>query len=228
MYYIVILLTILLFIFGLCLLKKLPKKSLKVEKYIIIVSFVSYIFEIFKIGLVMGFEKEAFFYALPLGNVSPFVFTLAFISLFLPEKIRKNFRPILIILTFGFIVAGFGLTLINLVTNQPYVPSSIFDVIPHILLALLGFYYCESYNEEYSLKHYVFAGIFLVLVALLMLGLNAIFNTSFFGLNPYGNHNIYFHKPIQNCLLSNIIYFIGLMLAIMIGYLFQKLIHIKK
>ena len=106
MYYIVILLTILLFIFGLCLLRKLPKRSLKVEKYIIIVSFVSYIFEIFKIGLVMGFGKEAFFYALPLGNVSPFVFTLAFISLFLPEKIRKNFRPILIILTFGFIVAN--------------------------------------------------------------------------------------------------------------------------
>ena len=228
MYYFIILLTILLFAFGIVLLRKLPKKSLKIEKYLIIVSFVSYVFEILKIGLVMGFTRDAFFYALPLGNVSPFVFTLAFISLFFPERIRKNIRPLLIILSFGFLVAGFGLTIINFVTNQPFVPSAIFDVIPHILLALLGIYYYESYNEEYSLKHYVFAGIFMILVALVMLGINAIFNTSFFGLNPYGNHNIYFHNPIRNCLLSNIVYFVGLLLAEVLGFLFQKLIHLKK
>ena len=62
-------------------------------------------------------------------------------------------------------------------------------------------------------------------VAVIMLILNLIFKTSFFGLSMYGNHNIYTIVICESSIISAIIYFEGLTILLGLGSLYLKVIN---
>lgn len=58
-----------------------------------------------------------------------------------------------------------------------------------------------------------------------MLIVNSIFTTSFFGLTFNDNYNIYNMVLVNNAYISALIYLIGLIMVLILGYLFQKIIN---
>ena len=58
----------------------------------------------------------------------------------------------------------------------------------------------------------------------LMIILNLIFDTSFFGLSLRGKHHIYYNVITHNSHLSAIIFFTGLCAVLVAGYIYCKLL----
>ena len=63
---------------------------------------------------------------------------------------------------------------------------------------------------------------------LVMMILNLIFDTSFFGLSLNGKHNIYHMVLVSNSYLNALIYFSGLIIIMVGSFLFQKLLSPKR
>ena len=102
------------------------------------------------------------------------------------------------------------------------------DTLAHFLLSLFGIYLIKTKQIELTKKMVTISSLFIVVVAIIMLILNLIFKTSFFGLNLYGNHNIYNMVLVKNKYLSTLIYFVGLNLVLIIGYFYQKIFFVQK
>ena len=56
-----------------------------------------------------------------------------------------------------------------------------------------------------------------------MLILNTVFDKAFFGLSLNGKHNIYNMVLTDSSLLSAVIYFLGLLLVLFLGFFYSKL-----
>ncbi len=175
-----------------------------------------------------GADAKWFYLIHPLGNLSPFLFTMAFFAILLPERDRVVFRTVAGIMCLAMIGAGYYNSLTRLFMAEPWLYTCIvFDNFGHILFGLYGFYILRNRVVIYDRKTKIFSCSFVLGTALLMLILNAIFGTSFFGLNLYGNHNIYNLVLTKSSALSAVLYFIGLSGLLAIGWHFADVIQKK-
>ena len=100
------------------------------------------------------------------------------------------------------------------------------DYTAHILLSLFGIYLVRSEQVDLTPVAALISGSVIFGSALLMLILNLIFDTSFFGLSLSGKHNIYNVVLTDNSYISVSLYFIGLSGVLALGYF--ACIFIKK
>ena len=61
-----------------------------------------------------------------------------------------------------------------------------------------------------------------------MLIMNLIFDTSFFGLSLNGKHNIYNVVLVDSSFVSALLYYLGLLMIIILGYIYSMMFKDKK
>ena len=98
----------------------------------------------------------------------------------------------------------------------------------HIVLALFGIYLILTGQTKPNAKNFIKSTSIIYVVATIMLILNVIFDTSFFGLSLNGKHNIYNMVIVKNSYLSAVIYYLGVGIVLGFGYGLCKLIDKDK
>jgi len=184
--------------------------------------FILYFIEIVLLLVDVKIEDWSYLTLLPLGNVGPFMFfTLPFYFL-LPKKVRKYVLTLVALLSPAMLLYGImrGVTLV--VAGTKAYASYVLDIICHVVFAVYGVYLVRSEQVDIDIKRSLIAGAILFGVSILMLILNAIFRTSFFGLSVYGEHNLYNIIYIKSAVLSIFVFFIAFAALLTIGYFFQK------
>jgi hypothetical protein len=189
-----------------------------------IIIFGLYLYGLIWIYLSVGLHDWNFTNALPLANVSPFMFTFTFLNLFLPKIIKKYVYTLISLLSVGMLIAGLLVCVSYIAREYTFHLGIVTDAFAHVLLALYGIYLVKTEQTFINKKNIIISGLIIICVALIMLILNLIFDKSFFGLSLYGKHNIYGMILTKNSYFSVIIYFIGLTIVLLCGYLFPKLI----
>ena len=109
-------------------------------------------------------------------------------------------------------------------------PHFLLDYVAHFSLSLFGIYLVRSEQIDLNWKHNAISSAIIFGVAAVMLILNVIFDTAFFGLSLNGKHNIYNNVLVDSSYLSALIYFMGLLLVLFLGFLvssFFKRKHLK-
>ena len=187
--------------------------------------FAAYVVCVIKIGIEAGVKDWNFTNTLPTANVSPFMYCLTpFIFLF-PKKIQRYLLTLTAMLALGVLCAGLLTCIFNIVRHYAFHWQIALDSLAHIALSLYGVFLVKSKQVEFDVKTYFISGAIIIAVADVMLILNLILHTSFFGLSLYGNHSIYNVVLCKNGYLSAGLYFGGLCLVLFLGVVYQKLLN---
>lgn len=111
--------------------------------------------------------------------------------------------------------------------NYRFIPHFLLDYVSHLTLSLWGVYLVKSKQIQFEKKDCLLGGSVIIGVSLIMLIVNKIFDTAFFGLTFNDNYNIYNIVLVNNPYLSALIYVVGLSVTLLLGYFFQKIINRK-
>ena len=171
---------------------KYNKKYKLVNSVFSVTIFLLYLFCLVSIYLDVGFYDWNFQNALPTGNVSPFMYTLVFISLVLPQNIKKYVFSLVGLLSFPMLCAGLISCIGYIIRDYTFHLTIFLDAFIHVLLSIFGVYLAKSKQIDFkNNKVLIISGGLILLVANIMIILNLIFKTAFFGLSMYGDHYIY-------------------------------------
>ena len=190
--------------------------------------FAFYISVMLKIYFDVGFYDWNFQNTLPVANVSPFMFTSVLLIHIFPKKIKKYFYLLISLLSVGMFLSAVLGCAYNAAINYKFHFHFLCDYLAHILLSLWGVYLIKSKQVEPKLKTSVVSGSIILGVAFIMLLLNVIFDTAFFGLSLNGKHNIYNNVLTENSYLSALLYFLGLFGVLAMGFAYSRFLSRKK
>ena len=227
-YLIVFAVLLAIYIVGVLLSKYLAKYKNVVNILFVIAIFASYFYVVRYMYYDVGPEDWNFKNTLPTANVSPFMFCLTPIILVMPKVVRKYCMTLVVLLSLGMVVAGLGGALGFVARNYKFHWHITMDCLAHVLISLWGVYLLKSGQVELTPKKALRGGAIIVSVALIMLILNLIYHKAFFGLSPYGEHNIYNTRFFENGVISIIVYFLGLGFVLCAGYFYQKVLNLKR
>lgn len=193
------------------------------------IAFVSIIFMCYFSMVILGYVHNGlydwnFHILLPTANISPFMFFITPLYIFLPTKIRKYLGVLIALLVVGMVFSPI-ITCVNFFRiGYKFHPRFLIDYFVHIVLAIFGVYLVQSGQVELNKKNCLIGGAIIFVVCFIMIIINLIADTSFFGLSLRGKHNIYNIVLVDNSFLSALIYFTGLILVLLAGYGLQKLL----
>ncbi len=220
-------LIILLVAFGIAIffITKLPAKKYVNAVFVASVT-LPYVYCVLHILKTTSVTDWNFLNTLPTANVSPFIFCILPLCLILP---RKTYLLTLIsLLSVGMFVAGTITCLFNFIRNYNFYLHFVIDTFSHYALSLFGIYLVKSKQVKLTTKNCLISGGIIFSVATIMLILNLIFDTAFFGLSLNGKHNIYNVVICKSSSLSALLYYVGLAGVLTIGYTAQKFIFEEK
>lgn len=217
---------ILVYICIICLMKYM--KNTKIYNIIFAsVVFGLYAILVFKIYKDVGFNDWNFQNALPTANISPFMFFSIPLSLLLPKKIKKYYLILISLLSVGMFLSPSLGCIYNAVIKYKFHFHFLLDYVAHFALSLWGIYLIKSNQISLTKKASIISASILVGVVTLMLIVNVILDTAFFGLSLNGKHNIYNNVIVSNSYLSAVIYYLGVVVVLFTGFLFQNIINKK-
>ena len=165
-----------------------------------------------------------FLNTLPTANVSPFMFAICPIYLVLPKKIKPYFFLLTALLSVGMFLSPIMSFIYNGSINYKFHPHFVLDYFSHFMISLWGVYLVQTHQCEVKIKNALISGSLIVGVAIIMMILNVIFDKAFFGLSLNGKYSIYNNVLVDNSYLSALIYFSGLVVVLVLGFLYQKLL----
>ena len=227
-YLILFFVLLVLYIAAILLSKRLSSHKTVVNLVLVMLIAASYLNIVLYTYIDVGPYDWNFKNALPTANVSPFMFTTTLVMWIFPKSVRKYLLTLVSLLSFGMLVAGLGGCLDYVMRDYAFHWHIAFDCAAHVLISLWGVYLIKSGQVELTPKRVICGGSIIVGVAIIMLILNTIFKTSFFGLSVYGDHNIYNIRIFESGVVSILVYFIGLCFVLCLGYYYQKVLSIKK
>jgi hypothetical protein len=175
--------------------------------------------------ILQGVNGWDFQNTLPVANVSPFMFFSGIIIMLLPNLIKKYGNTLISLLSLGMFIAGIEVLVFNAVRDYTYYWNFVMDAFNHLLFSLFGIYLVKTNQTHNEVSKQIISGTLIVGVAFIMLVLNLIFRTSFFGLSLYGNHNIYNFVICESSLLSALVYFTGLIIVLFSGLMYKEMIN---
>ena len=223
--YLITLLILLIFYISVIFIMKYMKNSKVWNIVFAITIFALYISHILIIYNSVGAKDWNFLNTMPVANVSPFMFALSPLILILPNKIRKYFYILISLLFVGMLLSAVFNCIYNTVISYKFHIHFVLDYLSHILISLWGIYLIRSNQVQLTKKDSLVSTAIIISIATIMLILNVIFDTAFFGLSLNGKHNIYNVVLVNNSYLSAVIYYLGIILVTTIGYIFQKLLN---
>ena len=160
---------------------------------------------------------------MPVANVSPFMFTLTPLLLLMPQGVRRHGFLLISLLSVAMFVANLVGCVHYASIGYKFHPHFLLDYAAHFFLSLYGVYLVRSRQVTPTLKNAAVSASLIVGVALGMMLLNVIFDTSFFGLSLNGKHNIYNNILTKSSIFSALLYFLGLAFVLAIGLAFSRL-----
>ena len=208
-------------------LKHLRNKKITNGVFSVLI-FALYVAVVIRVYISVGFNDWNFKNTLPVANVSPFMFTAVVVMHLLPRKIKKHCYLLICLLSVGMVLSAVFSCLYNAVINYSFHWHFLCDYLAHVLLSLWGVYLIKSSQVELNKKNAIISGAIIVGVAVFMLLLNVIFDTAFFGLSLNGKHSIYNVVLVKNSYLSAFLYFFGLLIVLVMGYVYSRLLSRKK
>ena len=223
--------SILAFAGGVILVIFLNKRKANKTLVNLILSGIALFFYILMIlfdGVYHKWDLEMILDVIPLSRMSPFIFATVFFINFVPQGVRKYYHTILS--TFFLAMASVGMfsSLADGLMNDInyFVVWMYFDSFSHLAIALLGLWLVLSGQVTFERKTlFKCLGILYVFLFLLII-VNLIFKTNFFGFSVYGDHNIY-NIVINPWLASFAAYFAGLTVIVVADWLLMKAISKK-
>jgi hypothetical protein len=184
-------LIILLILYVLVVFRMKYMKNVKLWNFIFgSVVFVLYVVCLVRIYLSVGFYDWNFQNALPLANLSPFSFSIVPLALILPKPIKQYFYLLICLLSVGMILSSTFNCIFNAIRGYSFHVHFILDYVSHLALSLWGVYLIKSGCVKLNKKDCLISFAVLMSVITLILILNVIFDTAFFGLSLNGKHNI--------------------------------------
>ncbi len=165
-----------------------------------------------------------FFNTLPFANVSPFMFSVMPILLILPKKFREHVYLLISLLTVGMLLSTVFGCIGNTIRNYKFHFHFTLDYLSHFALSAFGIYLIRTKQVTFNLKNAIISSSIIFIVATVMLVLNIIFDTAFFGLSLNGKHNIYNIVLVSNSYLSALIYYFGLAFVLFLGFILCKIL----
>lgn len=223
-YYISLILFIVAYFTIFVLMDKFKNKKL-VNFIFIAIVFFSYIILVVKVYFDVGFFDWNFQNTLPTANVSPFMFFVVPLYYVLPKKIHKYYLLLVSLLSLGMLLSVILACIQRIVIQYRFVPHFLLDYVSHLALSLWGIYLVKSKQIQLKRKDCLIGGCIIIFVSLIMVIVNTIFDTAFFGLAFNDNYNIYNMVLVNNPYLSACIYISGLSLVLLAGYFFQLIIN---
>ena len=190
--------------------------------------FLLYLYVVIRAYLSVGFYDWNFQNTLPTANVSPFMFSLMPLAWILPRRAKGYFFLLISLLSFGMLCSAILSCAYNAVRDYTFHSSFLADYVAHIILSLWGVYLVRSKQVVLSRRECVISGSIIVGAAFVMLILNLIFDTAFFGLSLTGKHNIYNVVLVKSSQLSAILYLSGLIVILIIGYVFNRILNKRR
>ena len=175
----------------------------------------------------VGFNDWNYRNTLPVANVSPFMFATLPIVLVLPKSIKKHVLLLISLLSVGMVFSSVLGCVDRAAINYKFHLHFMLDYVSHFALSLYGVYIVRTRQAIPSVKSSLKSGAIILSIALIMMGLNVIFDTSFFGLSLNGKHNIYNNVLFKSSYLSAFVYLLGLSFVLFLGYLYMKLVFCK-
>lgn len=166
-----------------------------------------------------------FLNTLPVANISPFMFSIMPILLILPKKIRERVYLLISMMTVGMFFATVFGCVGNAIRCYKFHFHFTLDYFAHFALSAFGIYLVRSKQVKLNIKNCIISGSFIFGVATIMLVLNIIFDTAFFGLSLNGKHNIYNMVLVNNSYLSALIYYLGLTFVLYLGFVVCRILN---
>lgn len=186
---------------------------------IIYVSYVAYVLW----DLILVGPKSIYFYGVLLtANVSPFMFSILPLIYFSRGRLKRHLCLLVSLLSIGMLLSPVLNAITYAVCKYPFMPLPILDYVAHLSLSLWGIYLVKSGEVKPNRRDSIISASIIIGVALIMLLLNLVLDTSFFGLSLRGKHNIYGNVLVESSILSALIYFSGLTAVLLLGYAFLK------
>ena len=189
--------------------------------------FIPYVCLSFVVLRDVGFNDWNYRNTLPVANVSPFMFAITPLVLVLPKKIKKHFLLLISLLSVGMVFSSILGCVNYAVINYKFHVHFMLDYVSHFALSLYGVYVLRTRQVDLTLKNSVVSGSLIVGAAFVMMVLNVIFDTAFFGLSLRGKHNIYNNVLFKSSYLSAFVYFLGLIAVLILGFFYMKLLLLK-
>ena len=184
--------------------------------------FIPYVSLLYIVYSDVGFYDWNFQNTLPVANVSPFMFSTMLLLLVWPKKIREQHFLLISLLSVGMLLSGVLSCVYNAVIDYKFHFHFVLDYFAHFVLSLFGIYLIRTRQVRFTVKSCLISAASILGVATLMLLLNLIFDTAFFGLSLNGKHNIYNNVFVESSYLSALLYYAGLCAVLVMGYLLSR------
>ena len=160
-------------------------------------------------------------------NISPFTFTFMPCMILLKGKIAEFFKSAIAFLSIGMIIAM--LVSPHYAYYMDFVHTAelhyLFDAMAHLNCSLFGIYLVLTGQVKLTYKNFVRAAVFMYTVITLMVTLNAVFGTNFFGMCPYGGYSIYMINIFEEYWATLLAYYLGVMLVLYLGFEFNYAVN---
>ena len=169
-----------------------------------------------------------FLNTLPCANVSPFMFSIMPLLLILPKKIKQYVYLLISLLVVGMLFSTVFGCVGNALRNYKFHWQFMLDYLAHTVLALFGIFLIRTKQAKLTTKNCLISASIIYGVATVMLILNVILDKAFFGLSLNGKHNIYNIALVSNSYLSALIYYLGLGVVLLLGYIVCRFVNKEK
>ena len=153
------------------------------------------------------------------GGKRQSVYVCAYADMFAFAKaIKKHAYLLVSLLSVGMLLSTVFSCVYNAVIAYKFHFHFLLDYVAHFTLSLFGVYLIRSGQVQLNKRNALISSSLIFVSALIMMLLNVILDTAFFGLSLNGKHNIYNNVLVDNSYLSALLYFIGLTVVLLLGY----------
>ena len=190
--------------------------------------FIPYVMLSLTVYIDVGFHDWNFQNTLPVANVSPFMFTCIPLALFLPKSVKKHFLLLISLLSVGMLLSSVFGCIHNAVINYKFHIHFTYDYVSHFTLSLFGIYVIRSKQVTLNKRNALISSSIIFGATTVMLLLNIILDTAFFGLSLNGKHNIYNNFLHESSYVSALLYYTGLSVVLLLGYAYSSVFNREK
>lgn len=182
------------------------------------ITFFFYALYLLKLMSNVGYNNYYFLESLPTANISPFMFGAIPIIFFSRGRVQKHLNLLVSLLSIGMLLSPILNAIMYAIKDTTFGIIFVFDYIAHLSLSLWGIYLVKSGQTRLNVRDSIISSLIILGICDIMIILNLIFDTSFFGLSLTGKHHIYYNVITSNSFLSALIYFIGLCAVLFAGF----------
>jgi hypothetical protein len=177
-----------------------------------------------------GWLKSGF---VTLGNISPMIFTVIPLTLFMNEKTKQYAYSAIAFLWVGMFLALFISPEYAYIFDYHRQATALYtgEALCHMLAALFGIYLILTGQVKLNFQSWWRSIVFMYAVIFFGVFLNYFFHTRNFGMDPYGNYAIYFLNIFGSFEATLIAYLFGVLtvltVGLEVGYLLERIITPK-